>query len=106
MSLDSAVAAAQQAVLAVDWEDAVGPSYVRLAAHVPDGLTPNTKSMYRMQAMIELEKAIERARYVEMETPLVASDLSPRVYDLLMALGAAQFEANAHNMLGNLACWS
>lgn len=92
---------------AMQWDDAIGPVQTRLAAYNPQELTPNTKSTYELAAMNELEKTIQLARYVDPYQPLIWGrgvpdvDSSPRVGDLLVALGAADFEANAHNVLGD-----
>jgi tetratricopeptide (TPR) repeat protein len=109
----------EQAARAYEWEEAVGQPNIRLAAYhgpqdlqptpvtVPD-VVPNSKGMYRLAAMHELQQAIEFAPSVAMNAWLIpdraATDsmLRPTVGDLLLVLGADRFEANAHNMLGNM----
>lgn len=104
----------EQAATALEWEDAVGPKKTMLVSYraVPFDVVPNSRSMYRMIAGIELEAAINNADRVEMGLWLVPTFeptawergmvLSPTVYDLLDALGAATFEGDAHHILAHL----
>jgi tetratricopeptide (TPR) repeat protein len=96
----------QRADEAIDWPDYVDTS-VRLVSHNPT-IAPNTKGVYQLAATVDLESAIEAAPCVESEQSLIPDEwtteptLCPRLADLLQALGATHFEANAHHMLGYL----
>jgi tetratricopeptide (TPR) repeat protein len=98
-----------QAKGARNWNDALGPPTIMLVA-MPT-ITPNTRAMYELAAMMEFRAAIELADRIDPEAPLapytwVAPDMhtlplvTPTVGDLLVALGADRFPARAHNMLG------
>ncbi len=89
----------------------MGPPAIMLIA-MPQ-VVPNSKSMYELAAMQELEKAVELSSNVDLQAALapyatVPGDtellpvVTPTVGDLLMALGADRFPARAHNMLGAL----
>lgn len=100
-----------QATLASDWNDAMGPTQVRYVVRAPRGVVPNSRSMYRLLASMEFEKAIEHSdgicpyqalvesnSWCELGMPMVA----PMVGDLLKAMKADSFEAKAHEILGQL----
>lgn len=95
----------EQACVAEQWQDAVGPTVTAFVAHRPTEIAPNSKSMYELTAVMELEEAIKLAPDVWMDQPLVPTDwptraaLAPTVGDLLLAVGAKNFEAKAHNVL-------
>jgi Flp pilus assembly protein TadD len=97
----------QQAEEAIDWPDYVHKSHVRLVAHSPN-VVPNTKGMYQLAATVDLEHAIDSAACLDRNTPLIPEEwtsepmLRPTVTDLLSAMGAANFEPNAHHILGCL----
>jgi tetratricopeptide (TPR) repeat protein len=102
----------EQARYAPDYYDAMGIDVIRLAAYppndryMPDDIVPNSRSMYRMLARIELEKAAGLAGQVDLDEPLTPdyygeyAVLRPTVRDLLVAMDAENFPARAHNMLG------
>jgi tetratricopeptide (TPR) repeat protein len=103
----------EQADRASKWYDPAMPPAMRLASIIapaggPAQVAPNTRDMYHLAAMLELEAAIELAPSVILDEPLAppewptASALPPTVGDLLLALGADRFDAKAHNMLGYL----
>lgn len=98
----------QQAWVADEWNDAEGPRTTILVSHTPDDVVPNTKSMYRYTAIIELEDAIKFAPRLHLYRSLVPDDwptraaMAPTVRDLLLAARADKFVAKAHNMLGDL----
>ncbi len=98
----------EQAYVADEWFDAEGPAGTRFVARKPSDVAPNTKSMYQLAAMTELEEAIKLAPDVWADAPLVPTDwptraaLAPTVGDLLLATSANNFEAKAHNMLSYL----
>lgn len=89
------------------WFDALGAPHVELAAYMPRAV-PNTIGVYRLLAIGELERAIDRAPALERDEPLrplawtATPEICPRVEDLLRALGAVEFEVQAHHMLGDL----
>jgi tetratricopeptide (TPR) repeat protein len=97
----------QQAEEAIDWPDYVHKSNVRLVAHSPN-VVPNTKGMYQLAATADLEHAIDFAACLDRNTPLIPEEwtsepnLRPTITDLLVGMGAAHFEPNAHHMLGCL----
>jgi len=98
----------QQAWMADEWPNAEGPRTTVLVAYTPHDVVPNTASMYRYTAMMELKKAIELAPRVHTFKSLVPDDwptaaaMAPTVHDLLLATRADNFAAKAHNMLGDL----
>ena len=98
----------EQAYVAEQWPDAVGPQVTTFVAHRPTDVAPNTKSMYQLTATMELEEAIRLAPDLWTDEPLVPADwptrsaLAPTVGDLLLATSANNFEAKAHNMLSYL----
>ncbi len=98
----------EQAYVANEWLDAVGPRRAALVTFPPSFIVPNTKSMYQFAAAMELEEALRLAPDLWADEPLVANDgaarvaLEPTVGDLLLAVGADKFEAKAHNMLSYL----
>jgi tetratricopeptide (TPR) repeat protein len=97
-----------QAALANEWNDAVDPDGVQLIAQVAPDVVPNTRSMYKLAAIGDLEAAIEFAGNVCLDDLLVPAGaptsmaLEPSVRDLLLALRAEDFVAKSHNMLGSL----
>jgi tetratricopeptide (TPR) repeat protein len=98
----------EQAYVADEWYDAVGPSGQTFVAFNPTDVAPNSKSMYQLSATMEFEEAIKLAPDVWADQPLVPTDwptraaLAPTVGDLLLAVSADNFEAKAHNMLSYL----
>lgn len=95
-----------QADRAREWHDAMGPPAWMFIA-LPK-IVPNTRSMYELAAMMELEKAIELAPMVDLDATLVPVSVTsgeqsmPTVRDLLTALGAQRYPARAHNVLAAL----
>lgn len=103
----------QQAAAAPAWYDATGETPTRLVAWVPRQVTPNNKSMYELAAMTSLQRAIDMSSYLEQNRLLIGSEsdayqessmsqMPPMVYDLLVAIGADNFEGKAHNLLSYL----
>jgi tetratricopeptide (TPR) repeat protein len=98
----------QQAYVADEWNDAEGPQATVLVSHSPHPVVPNTQSMYRMQAVLELEDAVRLAPQVHLFRSLVpeewptAAVMPPAVHDVLLAARADNFAAKAHNVLGDL----
>ena len=98
----------EQADKAQSWYDAQGPQKIRLVSYPPVQISPNSREMYRLAAMTELDQAIELAGNVQLDQLLVSPDwptamaLRPAASDLLLALGADGFEFKAHNMLSYL----
>jgi tetratricopeptide (TPR) repeat protein len=92
---------------ALDWPDYVNVAQVRLVAHQPNAV-PNTKGMYELAATRDLERAAEAAACFDADVALIPEEwttepaLRPTVADLLLAMGATNFERNAHHMLGYL----
>ena len=97
----------QQADQAIEWPDFIRTSNVRLVAHNPS-VVPNTKGMYELAATSDLERALDAAGCLDRDAALIPEEwttepaLRPTVADLLLAMGATEFEANAHHMLGYL----
>jgi tetratricopeptide (TPR) repeat protein len=97
----------QQAENAIDWPDYVRTPTFRFAVYTPN-VSPNTKGMYQLAATMELEHAINGARKIDGELPLIPMEWNtseafyPTVNDLLLAMGATQFEPNSHHMLAYL----
>jgi Flp pilus assembly protein TadD len=95
-----------QADRAREWHDAIGPPAWMFIA-LPK-IVPNTRSMYELAAMMELEKAIELAPLMNLEATLAPVSITsseqstPTVRDLLTALGAQRYPARAHNALAAL----
>jgi len=95
------------AARAHQWFDALGAPNIELVAYMPRAV-PNTIGMHRLMAVAELERAIDRAptleRYVTLLPPIwtATPEDCPQVDDLLRALGADNFELQAHHMLGDL----
>ena len=64
--------------------------------------------MYELAATLDFERAIELACALQLDEAIVpdrfptSSALEPTVGDLLLALGADNFQAKAHNTLGYL----
>lgn len=98
----------EQAYVANEWLEAEGPAGTTFVAYKPTDVAPNTKSMYQLAAMKELEEAIKLAPDIWADEPLAPTDwptqaaLAPTVGDLLLAMRANNFEAKAHNMLSYL----
>jgi hypothetical protein len=95
----------EEAARVHDWYDAVGPTRTRIVAYAPREVVPNSRSMYLLAARSELERAIELAPTVRLDEPLTPDAwyttmaLGPTVGDLLLAMGAENFAAKAHNLL-------
>ncbi|MBM4000563.1 MAG: hypothetical protein FJ297_13680 [Planctomycetes bacterium] len=100
---------------AYEWRDSPNSQLHRLAAWGPIDVAPNTKSMYRLAAVMSFERAAESARNVNLDEPLIeeiravpeADDLAmpiaaPTVRDLLSAFEADAFEGRSHLALGVL----
>ena len=89
----------QQAYLADEWNDAEGPRTMVLVTHPPHDVVPNTQSMYRLKAMMELEDAIKFAPQLHFYKSLVpeawptAAAMPPTVHDVLLATRANNFAA-------------
>lgn len=98
----------QQAYLASDWQEDLGLPHTRLVAFTPHRVVPNTKAMYELAAMLDLERAIELACAFQTDEAIVPdryqtlASPEPTARDLLIALGADKFEAKAHNILSYL----
>lgn len=103
----------QQAADAREWWEPP-PSPATLVSWTPSRIAPNTPSMYKLAAIAELERTLELAPYLQRDQILIApgwedmeSQSIPRlpaiVDDVLVAIGADNFEGKAHNMLGELA---
>jgi tetratricopeptide (TPR) repeat protein len=90
-----------------DWLDATAKPF-RLAAWRRPEVVPNSAAMYRLAAIGDLERALENASELTTGAPLVTRDrtvvpeLCPQVSDLMHAIGAKNFEAKSHVMLGQL----
>jgi tetratricopeptide (TPR) repeat protein len=97
----------QEADRAIDWPDYGQVATVRWVMHRPD-VVPNTKGMYELAAIVDLERAVEAAGCLDRQSALIPEDwttepeLRPTVEDVLLALAATGFEPNAHQMLGCL----
>lgn len=99
----------EQAAAAGEWYDALEPpTNARLISWTGTAQPTLTKSMYQLAARMEFEQALEMAGGVPYDLPLVmagapsASAVEPTVRDLLIAVGAENFEGKAHNLLGYL----
>lgn len=98
----------QQAYLAEEWNDREQRRSDLFVATSPREVVPNTSSMYRLKAMMELEAAIELAPQIHLHESLVPEDWPttaaspPTVLDVLLATRMERFPAKAHNMLGAL----
>lgn len=98
----------EQAARTGEWNDAIGPSNIRLAAYPPLVVLPHPRSMYELMAMDELETALELAGNTDWDEVLIAAEPAGdtagvlRVRELLAVLGAKELAANAHNVLGTL----
>ena len=98
----------EQAALAGDWYDAIGPTPIRLVSTQIPGEPSLTTSMYRLAARMDFEQALESAGAVEFDVPLCAVQihpalaLEPTVRDLLIALQAEEFAGKAHHVLSYL----
>jgi tetratricopeptide (TPR) repeat protein len=97
----------RQADQAIEWPDYIQISNVRLVAYNPS-IVPNTKGMYELAATSDLERAVASAGCLDRDAALIPEGwttepaLRPTVADLLLAMGATEFEPNAHHMLGYL----
>lgn len=96
----------ERAHRAATWLDAAEVHF-RLASLGRPMVVPNSAAMYRLAATVDLERAIEDAPKLALDEPLALTQstsafLAPRVGDLLRAIGAFEFEANSHVMLGQL----
>jgi tetratricopeptide (TPR) repeat protein len=101
-----------QAKAAQNWLDTLPHGNILLLTCLPQ-IAPNTKGMYELAAMAELEQAIALAPQLNTEMPLMPYMqtiphepmlplVTPTVNDWLEALGADHFAARAHNLLGGL----
>jgi tetratricopeptide (TPR) repeat protein len=98
----------EQAALAGDWYDAIGPTPFRLVSTQMPGEPSLTRSMYRLAARMDFEEALEAAGTVAFDEPLCtvqihpALGLEPTVRDLLISVRAEDFEGKTHHMLSYL----
>lgn len=98
----------EAAAQGIEFYDAAEQGPTRLASYRPPTVMPNSASMYRLVASMQIERAIEHAGAVVRHEPLVPvqpvyeSRLTPTVDDLLAAIGADRFEGDAHHVLGDL----
>ncbi len=103
----------QRAHYADDWDGGLRPDTTRLASLANIDVVPNTRAMYRLAAIQELERAVELAGNVPWDKPLCMIDwdaaertampvVPPNVGDLMYAMGADNFVGKAHNVLGPL----
>ena len=103
----------QQAATTPQWYDATGETPARFVAWVPRKIAPNSKSMVELAAMTAFQRAIDTSVYLEQNRLLIGSDVDgyqessmsqmpPMVYDLLVAIGADNFEGKSHNMMSYL----
>ena len=98
----------EQAAAAHEWNDALGPTNVRLAIYPGSTNLNHPRSFYELLAIQELERTLRLAENVPWDEPLVDAGNSvgsaavPRVGDLLQTLGAKAMVANSHNVLGEL----
>lgn len=98
----------EQSRRALEYLDAVGPTWFKLAGYHRPPVLPNSRAMYQLAAMHDLERAIEEADYVYPHVSLTPSygtlpeTMQPTVADLLVAMGAENFVAESHNMLGTM----
>jgi tetratricopeptide (TPR) repeat protein len=96
----------QQAAVAEEWYEPAGAQDVVFVSHIP--VVPNTRAMYKLAAINELQAALTHAADVHADMPLVQAGapteaaLLPTVGDLLLAIGADRFEGKAHNVLSSL----
>jgi len=96
----------ERAHRSADWQEAAEVQF-RLVGFGRPKVAPNSAAMYRLAAIGDLEKAIEQTPRLALDAPLLMTEaaspvLAPRVGDLLRAIGALQFKANSHVMLGQL----
>ncbi len=100
---------------ASEWPDAIDYDATRLVGGVPLDVAPNTRSMYRLAAVMCFERAVKLAHQVNLEEPLLPgawmvpeSDelampvATPTVRDLLSAFDGDTFEGRSHLALGVL----
>jgi len=98
----------RQACMAYQWNDAIGLRTTVVVAHASQDVVPNTESMYRLAAMMELEDAITLAPRINLNLAIIPDDrptasvMPPTVHDLLLAAVATNFVPNSHHMLGDL----
>jgi tetratricopeptide (TPR) repeat protein len=100
----------EQAQRAAHWYETLAPQRVKWAVYrkVPAVEVPMTSDIYELMAVGQLEQAARLAEAVDPGQLLLPAAavidpaLSPTVGDLLAALGARQFQAQAHQMLGHL----
>ena len=97
----------QQAYLADEWNDAEGPRTTVLVTHAPHNIV-HPQSLYRLTAMMELERAIKFAPRAHLYKSLIPDEwateamMRPTVQDLLVATQADNFVAKSHTMLSDL----
>jgi tetratricopeptide (TPR) repeat protein len=93
------------------WPDMLTPPQVALIALPP--IVPNTRDMYELDALQELQNAIDLAPEMNLDAALVLDPeaigedryvpmITPTVRDLLEALGADRYPARAHDLLGQM----
>ena len=97
----------ERAHRSADWQEAAEVQFRLVSFGRRPQVMPNSAAMYRLAAIGDLEKAIEQAPRLALDAPLLMTEsaspvLAPRVGDLLRAIGAMQFTANSHVMLGQL----
>lgn len=90
-----------------EWFDVPQRPVIQLVGYAPRAV-PNTTGMFRLIAIAELERALEGAPGLVTEVPLLPPawatepEYCPTVADVLQAIGAGNFEVQAHHMLGDL----
>jgi tetratricopeptide (TPR) repeat protein len=102
------LAALQQADVADEWYDALELDPFRLANYSPERV-PMTRSMYRLAATMAFERAIELARYVDLDQTLLPAAwvlpegnshsvalMVPRVRDAVAVFHGERFEGRSH----------
>jgi len=105
----------QKANSADEWYDATSLDSFRMVSQHGTNRAPLTRSLYRLRATMAFERAIELARYVDMDQTLLPEAwvlpdehvpsmalMVPRVRDALEAFEGDRFESRAHLALGLL----
>jgi tetratricopeptide (TPR) repeat protein len=96
----------EQAAMSEEWYEPQGQPDVVFVSQIP--VVPNTRSMFKLAAINELQAAITHGEDIHAGTLLVPPESSteaallPTVGDLLAAVEATRFQGKAHNMLSAL----